>query len=80
MLKRIDEHVVSTRSARRLMDEDLHELLTWDLWRPCRSILERELRRREAWQAPAAVSVAIAALALIISASALGVSVWNALR
>ena len=43
-----------------------------------KSIARSEIKRQEAWDTPAAVSVRIAMIALGVSIVSLGISIWNA--
>lgn len=62
----------SERTIRGWSDRELHERLVGnDLHAIERSQAERELKRRENWEAPAGLAVRISVLALAVAAAAL---------
>lgn len=63
------------RGIRGLSDSGLHEFLAGDLHRGTRIALERELRRRDAWATPAAVSLPISVGSLICAIAALIIAI-----
>lgn len=69
----VDVHVV-----RRLSDEALHRWIGKATDKQSTSLLERELRRREAWAAPAGRAFWISLASLAIATGALIVSIVNA--
>jgi len=64
--------------VRSLSDIDLHELVTRnELSAGSRSMMEREIKRREAWDAPAGKAFWISIIALAVSLSSL---LWTVLN
>jgi hypothetical protein len=61
---------LTSANARRLSDYHLHSALFQNKAPVAQSILQSELKRREAWRGPAKWSMIIAVLALIISVAA----------
>jgi hypothetical protein len=68
----------SARHIRRWKDRELHAWLASNDLQPVeRSMAERELRRREAWHAPAGKAIFISMLALTVSLLS---ALWTALK
>ena len=68
----------SRKRLRKWSDERLSEhLVQGTLWPVSLRMAEAELRRREAWRAPAGWAFWISLLALLISAGALAMTIWG---
>jgi hypothetical protein len=68
----------SQRHIRQWDDEELHtRLVSTQLSASERSMAERELDRRKAWETPAGKAFWISCLAFAVSLIALGVSIWK---
>jgi hypothetical protein len=70
----------STKTIRGWSDEELHRRLTANDLHPVeRSIADRELDKRKAWEAPAGKAYYIACGALAVAIVSLVLGLWNAL-
>ena len=72
-----DAGYITFRTVRYLTDDDLHSILG-GYGIDNMSMFERELRRREAWSAPAGRALWISGLALVVSIAALAVAMVKA--
>lgn len=69
----------TARGIRRLDDDTLHTFIAGPLAEKDRVALNRELRRREAWDGPAGRAYKISIAALLISAATLSLNLTGVL-